>query len=97
MKRAQAAEHERDTALAALPQLRKLRRPFSDGSGPLLGRGITGMFYWPGLRAGRRDLGLAFTALAACAPHALISGESVVMSYRTILLSMPRPCPAIHV
>jgi hypothetical protein len=74
MKRAQAAEHERDTALARYHNYEIASAAFQIGIVLCSAAVITGMFLLAWVAGGVAILGLAFTALGLLAPHALHLG-----------------------
>jgi hypothetical protein len=74
MKRAQAAEHERDTALARYHNYEIASAAFQIGIVLCSAAVITGMLLLAGVAGGVAILGLAFTALGLFAPHALHLG-----------------------
>jgi ABC-type nickel/cobalt efflux system permease component RcnA len=74
MKRAQAAEHERDTALARYHNYEIASAGFQIGIVLCSAAVITGMFLLAWVAGGVAILGLAFTALGLLAPHALHLG-----------------------
>ena len=74
MKRAQAAEHERDTALARYHNYEIASAAFQIGIVLCSAAVITGMFLLAWVAGGVAILGLAFTALGLFAPHAIHLG-----------------------
>ncbi len=74
MKRAQAAEHERDTALSRYHNYEIASAAFQIGIVLCSAAVITGMFVLAWVAGGVAILGLAFTALGLLAPHALHLG-----------------------
>ncbi len=74
MKRAQAAEHERDTALARYHNYEIASAAFQIGIVLCSAAVITGMLLLAWVAGGVAILGLAFTALGLLAPHALHLG-----------------------
>src|SRR5215472_1190368 len=74
MKRAQAAEHERDTALARYHNYEIASAAFQIGIVLCSAAVITGMLLLAWVAGGVAILGLAFTALGLFAPHALHLG-----------------------
>jgi Domain of unknown function (DUF4337) len=74
MKRAQAAEHQRDTALARYHNYEIASAAFQIGIVLCSAAVITGMFLLAWVAGGVAILGLAFTALGLFAPHALHLG-----------------------
>ena len=74
MKRAQAAEHDRDTALARYHNYEYASAAFQIGIVLCSAAVITSMFLLVWVAGGVAVLGLAFTALGLFAPHALHFG-----------------------
>ncbi|SRR5579871_433869 len=74
MKRAQAAEHERDTALARYHNYEIASAAFQIGIVLCSAAVITGMLLLAWLAGGVAILGIAFTALGLFAPHAVHLG-----------------------
>jgi len=74
MKRAQAAEHERDTALSRYHNYEIASAAFQIGIVLCSAAVITGMFVLAWVAGGVAILGLAFTALGLFAPHAIHLG-----------------------
>ncbi len=74
MKRAQAAEHERDTALARYHNYEIASAAFQIGIVLCSAAVITGMLLLAWAAGGVAILGLAFTALGLFAPHAVHLG-----------------------
>ena len=74
LKRAQAAEHDRDTALARYHNYEIASAAFQIGIVLCSAAVITGMFLLAWAAGGVAILGIAFTALGLFAPHALHLG-----------------------
>jgi hypothetical protein len=74
MKRAQAAEHERDTALARYHNYEFASAAFQIGIVLCSAAVITSMFLLAWVAGGVAVLGIVFTALGLFAPHALHFG-----------------------
>jgi Domain of unknown function (DUF4337) len=74
MKRAQAAEHERDTALARYHNYEIASAAFQIGIVLCSAAVITGMLLLAWLAGGVAVVGIAFTALGLFAPHAVHLG-----------------------